>query len=345
MNTLAYWQGLFPDANGNPILRFYAIFILVGALIALFLSSYRAHKDGFDWTFFGSIFLVAFPCGIVGARIWYVIAQWQDFASHPFPDIFELWNGGLAIQGGAIGGVLAGALVAFFFRKGVPLLKCTDYAVPTILVAQAVGRWGNFFNQEVFGHAVTPQSWSFLPSFITYNMQNGSLPMGNSFVTLPEGSIAAPLFLIEGVLNVAFFVLITKGLTSLLGRRYRDGDSTFAYFIAYGLVRYVMEPMRNPHFIMGGVENQRSTNMALVFLVIGAVLIFLNHLLRYLDSRHLFDKVPFLGDKVLPYLKKRAGLVLEMEVSSTEATAEDEALDLDKIRALEKRDKDEEKEE
>lgn len=340
MNALAYAQGFLPNSDGEPIIRFYAIAILLGALVALFLSSYRAHKDGYDWTFFGTIFLVAFPCGIIGARIWFVIAEWKNFAADPFPAVFEIWRGGLAIQGGAIGGVLAGALVAFFFRKGTPLLKCTDYAVPTILVAQAIGRWGNFFNQEVFGHAVTPQSWSFLPGFITYNMQNGNLQMGGQNGVLPSGSIAAPLFLVEGMLNVAFFILITKGLTSALGKRYKDGDSTFAYFIAYGLVRFLLEPMRNSQFIMGGVEDQKSTGMAVAFIAIGAVLIIINHVLRLLSDRHLFDKVPFLGDKVLPYLRKRATEVVEMEVSSSSSAKGDGFVDLDKIKALEKKEDD-----
>lgn len=344
MNALAYSQGFLPNSHGEPIIRFYAIAILLGALVALFLSSYRAHKDGYDWTFFGTIFLVAFPCGIIGARIWFVIAEWKTFAADPFPAIFEIWRGGLAIQGGAIGGVLAGALVAFFFRKGTPLLKCTDYAVPTILVAQAIGRWGNFFNQEVFGHAVSPEAWSFLPGFITYNMQNGSLPMGGQNGVLLAGSIAAPLFLVEGMLNVAFFILITKGLTSALGKRYKDGDSTFAYFIAYGLVRFLLEPMRNSQFIMGGVEDQKSTGMAVAFIVIGVVLIVINHVLRLLNDRHLFDKVPVLGDKVLPYLRKRATEVVEMDVSSSSSSKEGEMVDLDKIKALGKKDEDEKKE-
>lgn len=318
MSSLAYWEGLPPE---NPIVRFYAIAILLGAFLALFLSSYRAHKDGYDWSFFGTIFIVAFPCGIIGARIWYVIADWNP--AWNFWDIFAIWNGGLAIQGGAIGGVLAGALVAFFCRKGTPLLKCTDFAVPTILVAQAVGRWGNFFNQEVFGHTVTLEAWNFLPSFITNNMQNGSSAMGWTGVVIPEGSIAAPLFLVEGILNVAFFFLITYGLESLEGKHYKLGDSTFAYFIAYGFTRLILEPMRNAAFQMG-VNNHAdggamaSYGMAIAFIAVGAFLIFMNHLLRYLDNRkHVFDNIPYVN-KALVYLKRRAGEVEEVDVHKQE---------------------------
>ncbi len=340
MDILAYWQGIPAE---QPIIRFYAICILFGACVALLLSSYRAHKKGFDWSFFLTIFFVAFPCGIIGARIWYVIATWsEEFAGRPFYHVFEIWNGGLAIQGGAIAGVLAGVLVVFFRRKGTPILQCTDFAVPTIIVAQAIGRWGNFFNQEVFGHAVSLEAWSFLPGFITNNMTNGSLPMvgtGNSGVIIPEGAIASPLFLVEGVINIAFYFLMTHGLETIEGKHYKHGDSTFAYFVSYGIIRFILEPLRNPHFIMGGKSDPHSQWMAIAFIVIGLVCIFFNHLLRHLDSRHVFDNIPYLN-AALRYVKKRAGVGEEPLVTKDETES---SLDMDKIRELTHRD-DEDKE-
>lgn len=338
MDTLAYWQGIPKE---NPVLHFYAVFILVGALLALFLSSYRAHKKGFEWSFFLTIFVVAFPCGIIGARIWYVIASWPEFQDNPI-SMFYIWNGGLAIQGGAIVGVLAGGLVAFFRRKGTPLLQCTDFAVPTIIVAQAVGRWGNFFNQEVFGQVVSEEAWSFLPSFITNNMQNGNSPMlGGNGIIIPEGSIAAPLFLVEGVINIAFYFLMTTGLETLEGKHYKNGDSTFAYFISYGIIRFILEPLRNSRFIMGGTDDPHSQAMAIAFIVIGAVCIVLNHLLRYLDnSLHLFDRIPFLHKAIL-YLKERAGDVQEVAVSAKGDSLD--GLDMGRIRELSRKNDEEEK--
>lgn len=294
---------------GNPFIRFYAIIILCGALVALLISNYRAHKDGFDMHFFDTVFPIAFLAGIVGARIWYVIATYQhEFAGRPFWDIFDIRSGGLAIQGGAIGGILVGVLYCVFRRKGGSLLRFADYAVPTILIAQAIGRWGNFFNQEVFGHFVSQDAWNFLPSFITNNMQNGDLPMGVYFwndikvtaastgIVVPSGAIASPLFLVEGVINIAFYFLIAHGLPAVFGKRYRYGDSTFAYFIAYGIIRAALEPLRNPRFIMGVDGGQdgayRSLNMAIAFVVIGVMLIALNHVLYHFASKGKFDKVP-----------------------------------------------------
>lgn len=291
MNILAYPNG-FPINQPNPPFRFYAVFILLGGLTALFLSNYRAYKDGKEFNYFYTIFLIAFPCGILGARIWYYIASYStEFINEPWYKIFYFWEGGLAIQGGAIGGVVIGILVAMLTKKDNPILRITDYCVPTILIAQAIGRWGNFFNQEVFGHAVSPQAWSFLPSFITYNMQNGTDNM-LSGVKLPSGSIASPLFLIEGVMNIIFFFLIVYGYQAIARKRYLDGDQTILYFVAYGIIRLCLEPLRNSQFIMGVSSGSlqrsqyKSLIMAIVFISIGVVLLIANHLTVFLLKKN-----------------------------------------------------------
>lgn len=336
MNILAYPAGI---PFSTPVIRFYALFILFGAGLALFLSNYRAHKAGFDWTFFDSVFLVAFPLGIVGARIWYVIASFQSeflpvFQNRGFwagfGNLFALWEGGLAIQGGVILGVLSGVLYVMFRRKGTSVLQITDFAVPTIFVAQMFGRWGNFFNQEVFGHAVLPEAWNFLPSFIMNNMQNGSSMM-LSGVQLPSGSVAAPLFLIEGVVNIAFYFILTQGLPALEGRRYVHGDQTFGYFIAYGIVRAVLEPLRNPSFIMGtdsvnsGHDGYKSFGMAIAFVCIGLVLIVINHILAYLARKGRLDGVDFLKSL---YINEVSSLDVEEKAVVEE---KDDSIDMAKL--------------
>lgn len=307
LTTLGYYVG-FPF--GKPVIRFYAICILVGACFALFLSNYRAHKDGYDWHFFDTVFPLAFLSGIIGARIWYVIASWDEFSGGSIWHIFDMRSGGLAIQGGAIGGVLVGVIYCLLRRKGTSILKITDFAVPTIIIAQAIGRWGNFFNQEVFGHFVSADSWNFLPSFITNNMQNGNLPMGaymyngevirsaSTGITVPSGAVASPLFLVEGVVNILFYFIITKGLPAVLGKRYRNGDQTYAYFVSYGIIRMILEPLRNPAFIMGSdtvdsaKSGYKSYGMAIAFIAIGVALIVINHICHYLAEKGKMDKIP-----------------------------------------------------
>ncbi len=343
MNSLAYVNG-FPTSN--PIVRFYALFILFGAGVAFFLSNYRARKAGYNWNFFDTVFLVAFPLGIVGARIWYVIASFKAeflpvFQNRGFwagfGNMFAMWNGGLAIQGGVILGVLSGVLVVFFRRKGVSILQAMDFAVPTIFVAQMFGRWGNFFNQEVFGHAVSPEAWNFLPSFIMNNMQNGTSSM-LSGVKLPSGSVAAPLFLVEGVVNILFYFILTQGIPAIERDRYVNGDQAFGYFIAYGIIRAVLEPLRNPAFIMGtenvtsSHSNYKSFFMAIAFIVVGVLLIVVNHILYHLSRKNKFEKYPFIKNLYLQDL-----CVVEVKKEEmTEEKKEDEVSDLEKLQQMEK---------
>lgn len=337
MNTLAYISGFPAD---KPIIHFYAIAILIGALFALFLGNYHARKDGFSWHFFDSIFLVAFPCGIIGARIWYVIASWQtDFAGQSFWHVFEIWKGGLAIQGGALFGILGGVLVGIFRRKGTSILRMMDYAIPGILVAQAIGRWGNFFNQEVFGHAVLAEAWNFLPGFITNNMTNGTSSMIGGNVVIPPGGIAAPLFLVEGALNVAFYFLIAHGIPAIEGKHFRHGDSSFGYFIAYGLIRMALEPLRNPQFIMGEGSDSlnkatfKSYSMAIAFIVIGILLIALNHVLYHFASKGKFDKIPFLKSI---FIEEKSILTLAVEENGSEGvSASIDPIDISKLKEKE----------
>ena len=347
MVTLGYYVGI---PFSNPFLRFYAICIVIGACVALVLSNYRAHKDGFDIHFFDSVFPIAFIAGIIGARIWYVIATYQqEFAGRSFWAIFDLRSGGLAIQGGAIGGILVGVLYCLFRRRGTSILRIADYAIPTILLAQAIGRWGNFFNQEVFGHFVSPDAWSLLPNWIVNNMQNGDLYMGaymyngtlvtaaQNGVIVPEGAIVSPLFLVEGVVNVMFFFLITIRLPTVLGKHFRKGDQSFAYFIAYGITRAILEPLRNPHFIMGtdgaNKSSYKSLSMAIAFIVIGVVLILVNHVLHYLAEKGTFDRAP---KWKAVFVEAEEQKVMEFEKKSSSEVEEEKTIDLSKLREKEK---------
>lgn len=345
MNTLAYISGLFPrSSDGTPIIHFYAFCLLGAGLVCLLVANIRAHRDGFSMDFFDTIFLVAFPCGVIGSRIWYVIATYQqEFAKQPWYEIFAIWDGGLAIQGGAIGGMIGGILVVLFRRKGTPILRAMDYAVPTILIGQGLGRWGNFFNQEVFGHAVSPEAWNFLPNWLMKNMQNGDSPM-LSGVTLPKGSVAAPLFLVESIVNLMFYILVAYGVKALEGKHYEDGDSSFSYFLAYGIIRMILEPLRNPKFIMGDSGSEtlakseyRSYTMAIAFIIIGVVLIVLNHVLHLLARKGKFDKAPKFKSI---FINDFEAVKLEASKETTNKAIDNEAsedgIDLSRLKAKEK---------
>ncbi len=253
-------------------ITYYAIFILIGAAIAYFIAAYTAKKKGYDFRIFESVFYIAFPTGIIGARIWYVIAEWQKtFAGKPFENVFKIWEGGLAIQGGVLLGGLAGILFVYFRRKNLRVLDGIDFVFPGILVAQAIGRIGNFFNQEVYGQCVDRNTWGFLPSFILDQMSgiNGSGCL--------EGEIATPLFLIEALTNLAGFLIIYFGIGYLLRKYKAPGDMAATYFIWYGLTRIILEKQRNDQFIMGD-KIAASYAMGWVFFIGGIVAIVACHL-------------------------------------------------------------------
>ena len=293
----AYTNGIGSTSAGKPIIPFYSLLIIFGFLMAYLISNYRAHKDGFDWSFFSLSFIMGLLFfALFGARIWYVIANFDSsykwaFESGFWKGILEVINvskGGLAVQGGIIAATIYGIVTCLLTRKNFSILRIIDYIIPTIFIGQFFGRWGNFFNQEVLGHAVLPSSWDFLPSFITNNMQNGENRL-LSGIKLPSGSIAAPLFIVEGMLNMLAFIIVAIALPRVF-KKYKPGDSSFAYFFAYGLIRMTLEPVRNSSFIMGEVSGSLpvSVIMSLVFMSLGLGLIIANHIFsKFFDTDKL----------------------------------------------------------
>jgi phosphatidylglycerol:prolipoprotein diacylglycerol transferase len=252
----------------NPLITFYAAFILSGALLAYQLSEYEFIKRGKKKGFVEDVFLIAFPAGIVGARLWYVWGQWDlEFAGEPLWKIFAVWEGGLAIMGGALGGALVGILYVYFKRKDIRIVETVDWVIPTILVAQAIGRWGNFFNQEVYGAVSDVNQWMWLPTFIREQM------------TI-FGEFRTPLFLIESFINLTGYFVLRWGVGVGLKRFIKPGDIALGYLVWYGLTRGIMEPLRDPTYNMGN-QGDWSVVWGWVFFGAGFVAIALNHVLQH----------------------------------------------------------------
>lgn len=256
----------FNKANDTGI-AFYALFILAGALVSYFLSDHEIYKKYKRHGLLENVFYVAFPAGIIGARIWYVIGEWHTFKDDLIR-IFYIWEGGLAIMGGALLGIIVGVLFVKFKRKEISLLYTVDVVIPTILLAQAIGRWGNFFNQEVYGFKLANMDgYFFLPEFIKRNM----------FI---EGSYRVPLFFIEGVVNVLGFFVLRYGIGEGLKKWKLPLDIAFGYATWYGLTRVVMEPLRDPLYNMGQ-NGSWSYIWGIVFAVAGILAIVINHLIHH----------------------------------------------------------------
>lgn len=276
---------------GNFQITFYSIFILTGAILALLIGMVRVKKLGYDPHRLENLFLVAFPSGLIGARIWYIICQWHEFAPAFQKNFFEGLGGlvgissegiqiaGLAIEGGVFLGVVAGLIFVMKYRKEMKPLDIGDVVIPGILLAQAIGRWGNFFNQEVYGLSVDPNNWKWLGNWFIEQM------------TI-NGEFKQPLFLIESLINIGGFLVLTFVLGNKYVKKYLiPGTISFGYFIWYGTVRAILEPLRDKAFIM---TDYISVFTSIVFIIFGVLGIIFLYVYRYYLKRrfnmHLFDR-------------------------------------------------------
>ena len=223
-----------PDDGGSGFgVKFYGILIVSGALLCYAITDHMLYKKYKKHGLIDTLFIVAFLFGILGARLWYCLVLEPDyFLKEPAMIILGIANGGLAVQGGAILGIVAGVTYVLLFRKYISLRIIMDIAIPTILLAQAIGRWGNFFNQEVYGLEVTREQLWFLPTIIKNNMYI-------------DGAYRVPLFFIESCINISGYFIIRYVLGKVLKLNCGLGFQASAYLVWYGLVRVLLEPLRD----------------------------------------------------------------------------------------------------
>lgn len=244
---------LFPDPKiflsiGPIQITWYALCILTGALFAYGLSQKTVKKWGYGQALLEDYFLPMFALSILGARVYYVLFQWDYYSRYP-QEIIQIWHGGLAIHGGLIVGICFS--LYYFKKKKVSFLRMFDAIMPNVLLAQAFGRWGNFFNQEAFGNIVPESFYDSFPAFIKDHMYI-------------QGAYREPTFLYESTMNIVGFLLI-----SFVFRRkgYRKhGDCGWAYCIWYGSTRFVIESLRSDSLMLGPIKVAQLISVALVIL-------------------------------------------------------------------------------
>ena len=278
VNGISFTKGLVsPDSGNSPNLAFYAICILSGAILVYFLCDHFMYKEYGQHGIYESTFFIAFPAGIIGARIAYVVGNWnQEFAGQPFWHVFAIWEGGITILGGAIAGIVAGVLWFIWRNKGKSIWIAFDMVLPAILIAQAIGRWGNFFNCEVHGVLDSVENWKWLPEIIWRNAIYSS-----TSGMAPEGQIYVPLFFIEAVVNLFGYFFLAHLFGKALRKYTELGDVGFGYIIWYGLTRVFMEPLRSTNYQMGN-NGYWSWVWSMIFVFVGTLLIVINHVVRSL---------------------------------------------------------------
>lgn len=238
-STGVWWIGPIP-------LRAYGLIIVTGMIIAVVISGKRYAARGGDGEFLADLALWVLPAGIVGARIYHVLANAHYYfaSADRMLEILKIWEGGLAIWGG----IIAGSLMAWWRvrRAHQRLAPLADAIAPTILLAQALGRWGNYFNQELFGSPTT------LPWGLA--IDDAHLPQGYA-----SGTLFHPTFLYESLWNLSAF-----GVLLFLDRRFRfkGGQVMCLYLMAYGPIRILMETLRlDPAYEFLGIRQNAWTSI------------------------------------------------------------------------------------
>jgi phosphatidylglycerol:prolipoprotein diacylglycerol transferase len=256
----------------GPIeIHWYAITMITGAFVVYFICDYLFKKEGYFKDLASNLLFMCFPAGVLSARLWWVLSNLDHVAQNGgFLYAINISTGGLAIQGGVIGGALVGIIYVKHWHPEVNIKKGIDIVIPNILIAQAIGRWGNFFNKEVFGSCTTPESLSFLPKFIVQQM-TGEFIGDPITYACGLGNAAQPLFLYEGLINLFGAFLISFVLRKYWKKWRYDTDLAALYLVWYGTVRLFLEPLRNEEFIMVQWGIRTSILMSILFVVGGII--------------------------------------------------------------------------
>ncbi|CAC9924557.1 prolipoprotein diacylglyceryl transferase [Aedoeadaptatus nemausensis] len=240
--------------------RWYGIFIAIGAMLAIYFGEKLIERNPrIPKESIVDMSLLALPLGIVGARLYYVLFEWEYYSQHT-SEIFAIRNGGLAIHGG----LLVGAFVIFLFSKTkkVQFLDLLDMIVGGVALAQGIGRWGNFMNGEAHG-GPTDLPWA--------------IPV--------DGVMVHPTFLYESILDIGIFLFIYFYLSK---RRKYPGELSGAYLILYSIGRFFIEGLRTDSLYIGPLKTAQV--MSLIGIAIGISLLINVYRHKNTDDYRLINK-------------------------------------------------------
>lgn len=220
--------------GGWPV-HWYGIIIGIAMFVAYYLVQYEGKRRKLDADWLSDCYFWTIVFGLIGARLYYVLFRW-DYYYHHLDEIVQIWRGGGAIYGA----IIAGALTLYWLAKKIHLsiLLLGDTVVPALMIAQVIGRWGNFINQEAYGQVIerTQLVNMGLPEWLIEQMKI-------------NGQYVQPTFLYEAIWNLIGFVLVW--LLQRVIRQWWRGDNVAFYFIWYGIGRTIIEGMRSDSLYLG----------------------------------------------------------------------------------------------
>jgi phosphatidylglycerol---prolipoprotein diacylglyceryl transferase len=306
MNPVIFQLGPFS-------LHWYGVLIVGGAVLAAWLASRSAERNGDNPDHLWNLLAWSLVVGIIGARLYHVFSTpangvgWDYYRANP-GEIFNFWNGGfrgLGIYGGLVGGIIA--IFGYCWFNKLDPIKYLDYLAPNVLIAQAVGRLGNFVNQELYGPP-TDLPWAFhinpafpcqpptdLPANIQLCGTGALVPFSQETLNWYASNGFHPTFFYESLWNLVMWGLLTF-IFWRFGERFRRGDAILAYFIAYPLGRFWVESFRPDAWVAGGLPTAQW--IALGSIAVSIVIFIIRR--RGWDWKTADDTLVYLSSKARP---------------------------------------------
>lgn len=243
---------------GPLTIYWYGVIIAVGLFLGLYLAQREAKRFNIEGDTITDLIIIAAPISIVFARIYYVIFEWEQYKDASFVDMIAVWEGGIAIHGALIGAVLTA--IVYTRIKKISFWQIADILAPSIILGQAIGRWGNFMNQEAHGGPMSQAAYEnfhqYLPSFIMDQM-------------CIEGTMYYPTFLYESFWNILVFVF----LLWLRRKNPIRGEVFLSYVATYSIGRLFIEGLRTDSLYLFG--QLRTAQILSIVLIVGSVLFML----------------------------------------------------------------------
>ena len=244
---------------------YYSLCILLGVIVAYILITREGKKQGLPKEFISDLIFYTLIIGILGARVYYCVFNLDYYLANP-SEILKIYNGGLAIHGG----VIAGLIFVYFYTKkrNVSFIKILDIVAPAVIIAQSFGRWGNFFNQEAHGGITTYQNLKnmHIPEFIINGMHI-------------EGKYYYPTFFFESIWCLIGFIIL---MFVRRNKNLRKGFQIGFYFIWYGIGRFFIEALRTDSLMFFNLKIAQI--VSLIGIIIGIIIIVTNRNKKYYNE-------------------------------------------------------------
>ena len=244
---------------------YYSLCILLGVIVAYILITREGKKQGLPKEFISDLIFYTLIIGILGARVYYCVFNLDYYIANP-SEILKIYNGGLAIHGG----VIAGLIFVYFYtkKKNVSFIKILDIVAPAVIIAQSFGRWGNFFNQEAHGGITTYQNLKnmHIPEFIINGMHI-------------EGKYYYPTFFFESIWCLIGFIIL---MIARRNKNLRKGFQIGFYFIWYGIGRFFIESLRTDSLMFFNLKIAQI--VSLIGIIIGIIIVVTNRNKKYYNE-------------------------------------------------------------